>query len=55
MEMTENQKKFLNSADKKLRGVRKDLDIVMKEESNSNKIRRQETAGSDERVEVQES
>ena len=55
MEMTENQKKFLNSADKKLRGARKDLDIVMKEESNSNKIRRQETVDSDECMEVPKS
>jgi hypothetical protein len=55
MGMTEKQKKFMNSADKKLRGARKDFDIVMKEESNSNKIRRQETVGSDERMEVLES
>lgn len=48
MEMTEKQKKFLNSADKKLRGARKDLDIVLEEDSNSNKLRRQETADSDE-------
>ena len=51
----DKQKKFLNSADKKLRGARKDMDIVVKEESNSNKIRRQETADSDECTEVQKS
>lgn len=55
MEMTDKQKKFLNKADQKLRGARKDMDIVIKEESKSNKIRRQETADSDECTEVPQS
>ncbi len=54
--MTEKQKKFLNSADKRIRQAKKDLEIVKKEEeSNSNKIRRQETVDSDEYTEVPES
>jgi len=55
MEMTEKQKKYLNKADKKIRGARKDIDIVIKEESSSTKLRRQDTADSDECMEVQES
>lgn len=53
--MTEKQKKYLNKADKKIRGARKDIDIVIKEESSSTKLRRQDTADSDECMEVQES
>ncbi len=55
MELTDRQKKFLNKADHKLRGARKDLDIVKAEDSDSNKIRRQETADSDECTEVPKS
>jgi hypothetical protein len=55
MELTDNQKKLLNNTDQKLRRARKEIDMVLKEDSNSNKIRRQETADSDERTEVQKS
>lgn len=55
MEMTDKQKKFLNSADKKLRGARKDIDIVLAEESNSDKFRKPEKVDSDECTKVQES
>ncbi len=55
MALTKNQKKFANKADQKIRkagkeleGARKDLQIVFKEDSNSDKIRRQEIADSDE-------
>lgn len=55
MEMTNNQKKLLNNVDQKLRRARKEIDMVLEEESNSTKIRRQETAGSEERTEVPKS
>ena len=48
MEMTETQKKFLNKADQKARGLRKDIAVVIKEDSKSNKFRKLETADSDE-------
>ena len=53
--MTQNQKKLLNNADQKLRRARKEINMAIEEDKNPTKLRRQETAGSDERMEVQES
>jgi hypothetical protein len=55
MELTENQKKLLNNVDQKLRRARKEIDMVIKEESKSNKLRRQETADPDGCTKVQQS
>ena len=50
--MTDKQKKFLNSADKKIRGARKDIDIIIKEEINNKMV---QPTDSDELMDVQES
>jgi len=53
MELSENQKKLLNNTDQKLRRARKEIGMVLEEDSN--KIGRQETADSDECTEVPKS
>jgi hypothetical protein len=61
--LTENQKKILNNASQKARRLKKEIDMVIKEdkmieemEENSKlNCRKQECAGSDERKEALES
>lgn len=48
MELSKNQKKLLNNADQKLRRARKEIKMVIEEESNSDKFRSPEKDDSDE-------
>ncbi len=48
MEMTEEETKELNNISKGARTIKKRADRLLKENSKSNKLRRQETADSEE-------